>query len=117
MKAAAKSTAPPDAGRAWVPKSVSFGAVTVQVEAPPEDVIQANIEAGQAALRRGKAALMKTGVKLTREKGIPFYFGCDDRPGWMVRDLDGKKTVGRFVNGRFISEKPIASGKKRAATT
>lgn len=116
MKAAAKSATQPNTG-AWVPKSVSFGAVTVQVEAPPEDVIQANIEAGQAALRRGKAALMKSGVKLTQEKGIPFYFGCEDRPGWMVRELDGKKTIGRFVRGRFISEKPTASGKKRAATT
>jgi hypothetical protein len=117
MKAAAKPPVARDAGGAWVPKSVSFGAVTVQVEAPPENVLQANIEAGQAALRRGKAALMKTGVKLTRGKGIPLYFGCDDRPGWMVRDLDGKKTVGRFVGGRFISEKPAISSKKRIPTT
>jgi hypothetical protein len=64
-------------------------------------------------LKRGKEALIKPGVKLTRQKGIPLYFGCEDRPGWMVRELDGKKTIGRFANGRFLTEKPAAQAKKR----
>lgn len=92
--------------------SVSFGAVTVNVAKPSESIRQANIEAGQAALQRGKDAIIKVGVKIPRKRGIPLYFGSEDRPGWMVRELNGKKTVGRFVSGRFRAEKaddgPIA---------
>lgn len=120
MKAAVKKSSAPKGGGEWVPVSVSFGSVTVRVDQPPESVRRANVEAGQAALRRGKAALLKPGVKLTREKGIPLYFGCDDRPGWMVRELDGKKTVGRFSSGRFVVEnqstsknQPTTTSKKR----
>jgi hypothetical protein len=106
-----KSNHPPSDGE-WEPVSVSFGAVTVQMARPPESVRRANIEAGQAALQRGKSALVKPGVKLTRQKGIPLYFGCEDRPGWMVRELDGKKTVGRFMSGRFVAEKRATPTKK-----
>lgn len=97
---------------------VSFGAVTVDVTPPSEEVRQANIKAGQAALKRGKAALMKAGVKLQREKGTPLYFGCGDRPGWMIRELNGEKTVGRFLNGRFVPERKASAreqAKARAA--
>lgn len=86
--------------------SVSFGAVTVSVEKPSESIRQANIEAGQAALQRGKKAITKIGVKIPRRKGTPLYFGSEDRPGWMVRELDGKRTMGRFISGRFRAEKP-----------
>lgn len=113
MKSTIKKSNVPTSGGEWVPVSVSFGSVTVQVAQPPDHVRRANIEAGQAALRRGKSALVKPGVKLTRQKGIPLYFGCEDRPGWMVRELDGKKTVGRFMSGRFVAEKPATTTKKR----
>lgn len=95
--------------------SVSFGAVTIRTSQPSESARRANIEAGQAALRRGKTALVKAGVKLPRQKGVPLYFGCEDRPGWMVRELNGKRTVGRFVSGRFVAEKHATANKRRAA--
>lgn len=96
--------------------SVSFGAVTVKMTRPSESIRQANIEAGQAALRRGKSAITKIGVKIARKKGTPLYFGSEDRPGWMVRELDGKKTMGSFVSGRFRPDKVEASSivKKRS---
>ena len=96
--------------------SVSFGAVTVKVVKPSESIRRANIEAGQAALQRGKSAITKIGVKIPRKKGTPLYFGSEDRPGWMVRELDGKRTMGRFVSGRFRAEKTEDSpaAKKRS---
>ena len=94
---------------------VSFGDVTVRMVKPTESSIRANIKAGQAALQRGKTAIIKVGVKIPRVKGIPLYFGSEDRVGWMVRELDGQKTMGRFVSGRFRPEKPDSSlsSKKR----
>lgn len=85
--------------------SVSFGSVTVEATPPPEHVRRANIVAGQAALRRAKAALVKPGIKLPREKGVPLYFGCEDQPGLMIQELDGKRTLGKFVRGRFRAVK------------
>lgn len=115
MKLAKKSNTPPSGE--WVRTSVSFGSVTVEVSKPPESVRQANVKAGQAALQRGKTALVKPGVKIAREKGVPLYFGCEDRPGYMVRELDGKTTVGRFAGGRFMAEKTsLVSNSKKGAT-
>lgn len=113
MKSGIKKSKVPPAGGTRIPVSMSFGSVTVHVTQPPESVRRTNIEAGQAALKRGKDALLKPGVKLIRQKGIPLYFGCEDRPGWMVRELDGKKTIGRFANGRFLPEKAVTPAKKR----
>jgi len=81
--------------------SVTFGSVTVEVTPPTEAVKTANIKEGQAALMRARHALLKPGVKLPREKGVPLYFGCEDRPGLMIQELDGRRTVGKFVDGQF----------------
>ena len=104
MKADDKHTSPPGVARESGLVSVRFGSVTVQVTQAPESIRKANIIAGQEALQRGKQALVTPGVKLTRQKRVPLYFGCEDRPGWMIRELDGKQTIGRFVGGRFRPE-------------
>lgn len=85
--------------------SVTLGSVTLEVQRPKDFERQANILAGQVALGRLREALATPGVKLVRRKGIPLYFGCPDRPGWMIRELNGKKTMGRFVGDRFVPEK------------
>lgn len=85
--------------------SVTLGSVTVAVRQPTDSERQANILAGQVALSGLREALANPGVKLVRRKGVPLYFGCPDRPGWMIRELDGKKTMGRFVGDRFVPEK------------
>jgi len=41
--------------------------------------------------------------------------GCGDRPGWMIRELNGEKTVGRFLNGRFVPERKASSGQQAKA--
>lgn len=81
--------------------SVAFGSVKIETPSPPEHVRRTNIEAGQAALRRAKSALIRAGIKLPREKGVPLYFGCEDQPGLMIQELDGKRTLGKFVGGCF----------------
>ena len=85
----------------------TFGAVTVRVDPPTESEIRQNIQAGQAALRRMKNALIKPGVILERKKGVPLYFGSADHPDLLIREKDGVKTLGRFVNGRFRPSKAV----------
>lgn len=107
----------PLAGEEQATISVTFGSVTVEGTVPPEHVRRANIEAGQAALRLAKRALIKPGINLPREKGVPLYFGCEDQPGLMLQELDGKKTLGRFVRGRFYAIKEadrlVPKGRRR----
>lgn len=91
----------PSTGEEGPTVSVSFGSVTIEVPPPPEHVRRANIEAGQAALRRAQSTLIKAGIKLPREKGVPLYFGCENQPGLMIQELDGKRTLGTFVRGCF----------------
>ena len=104
MKATAKKSVSLHSDEKMAPVTVSFGSVTVQVMPPTESERQANIAAGQAALRRGLHTLLKPGIKLARKRGVPYYFGIDDRPGWMIQELDGKNSVGRFVDGEFVAE-------------
>lgn len=61
-----------------------------------------NVKASQMALKRAKAALIKPGIKLQREKDVPLYFGCENHPGLMIEELNGKKRIGRFKRGRFV---------------
>lgn len=81
--------------------SVTFGAVTVKVKPPAESVVRRNIEAGQAALRHAKDALITPGIKISRQKGQPLYFGSSDRPDLIIREVDGVRTFGKFTSGRF----------------
>lgn len=81
--------------------SVTFGAVTVKVTRPSESMVLRNIEAGQAALRQAKTALVKSGVKISRPKGQPLYFGSSERPDLIIREVNGVRTFGKFSSGKF----------------
>lgn len=81
--------------------SVTFGAVTVKIKPPADSVVRRNIEAGQAALRHAKNALITPGVKISRPKGKPLYFGSPDQPDLIIREVDGVRTFGKFTSGRF----------------
>lgn len=81
--------------------SVTFGAVTVKVTRPTENTILRNIEAGQSALRQVKTALVKSGVKISRHKGQPLYFGSSERPDLIIREVNGVRTYGKFTSGKF----------------
>lgn len=107
----------PSAGEKQATVSVSFGSVTVEATPPPEHIRRANIEAGQAALKRAIAVLLKAGIKLPREKGVPLYFGCEDKPGLMIQELDGKRTLGKFVRGHFRAVKETESLARKVRRT
>ena len=81
--------------------SVTFGAVTVKVKPPADSVVRRNIEAGQAALRHAKDALITPGIKISRQKGQPLYFGSPDQPDLIIREVDGVKTFGKFTSAGF----------------
>lgn len=85
----------------WSPISITFGSVTVHTKQAPESIRRANIKAGQDALRRAKKAIILPGVELPRKTGLPLYYGCDAHPGLIVQELDGRKSLGTFSNGRF----------------
>ena len=91
----------------------TFGAVTVRVDPPTESEIRQNIQAGQAALRRMKGALIKPGVILERKEGVPLYFGSIDNPDLLIREKDGVQTLGRFVSGRFRPSKSVTAQFRR----
>ncbi len=40
-------------------------------------------------------------------KMVGLYFGCEAHPGFMIRELGGKKTVGKFIGGHFCVVKKI----------
>ena len=97
--------------------TMSFGSVTVKVIRPSAAVLQRNIEDGQAALMRAKTVLTRPGVKITRAKGKPLYFGSAERPDVIIRELDGVRTSGKFVGGRFrpMAEKTPVKAEVKAA--
>lgn len=81
--------------------TVTVGDVTIRTVAPLPEEVQRNIKAGQAALRRAGKALITPGVVIVRKKGVPLYYGSKEDPHLIVRELNGEKTVGKFVGGRF----------------
>lgn len=93
---------------------VTFGAVTVRVHAPDMELVKRNIKEGQEALMRAQAALVKPGVKLLRSKGKPIFFATPDHLDIVVREVDGVRTLGKFVGGRFRVIKESNSAVKRA---
>ena len=100
---------------------IKFGAVTVMIAPPSAAEIESNIREGQSALLRAKQAFIKTGVKISRPKGKPLYFGSPENPEWIIREVDGVRTVGKYVGGRFrvLPESQVAAAahKSKAAGT
>lgn len=63
--------------------------------------VRRNIRAGQLGLARAKDLIIKPGVTLEVVKGVPLYHADPDQPDLLVREIDGKRDRGKFVNGRF----------------
>ncbi len=82
--------------------TITVGAVTVEVTLPSGQQIQENIIAGQAALKRAKRALVTPGVKLLTKKGVPRFYASPQNPGLIVRELNGRRRVGKFESGKFV---------------
>lgn len=90
---------------------VTFGSVTVRVSQPDAESIRQNIKEGQDALTRVHSVLVKPGVRLSAPKGTPIFFAIPDRLDVIIREIDGVRTTGRFIDGRFrkINEKENAA--------
>ena len=81
---------------------VKFGSVKVEVPTPKKSKVKRNVKNGQIAMARAMSKIVKPGVKIKAAKGVPLFHTESKHPGEIVRELDGKRTIGRFVNGRFI---------------
>jgi len=81
--------------------SIAFGSVKVDAPKPAKSKVTRNVKNGQIALARAMNKIVKPGVRLNVEKGVPLYHADPKHPGQVVRELDGKRVIGRFVDGRF----------------
>lgn len=96
-----KKIKPTTAKTARMTASVKFGSVTVKATAPSNAVVKRNIAAGQLALARAKTKILNPGVTISSEKGVPLFHADPNRPGLLIRILDGKEQSGKFVDGKF----------------
>lgn len=83
---------------------VRFGRVIVKAVTPSAERARLNIAEGHLALGRAKTVLLNPGVFVHVSSDTPLFHADPATPGVLVRTLNGSKTRGRFVGGRF---KPI----------
>ena len=60
-----------------------------------------NIKKGQIALARAMEKIVKPGVKLDVDRGVPLFHADSEHPGKIVRELDGRRAIGKFIDGKF----------------
>jgi len=80
---------------------VEFGSVTVSVSTPKKSKVRRNVIDGQIALARAISKIVKPGIKINAAKGVPLFHAESEHPGLIVRELNGKRALGSFVNGKF----------------
>ena len=81
--------------------SAMYGAVTIRVEEPNNSQLKRNIRTGQIALSRAKDAFINKGVKLKTKQGVAIYQADPSDSRILIRNIDGKKEKGIFVNSSF----------------
>lgn len=96
------------AGTSGTNFSVKFGAVSVRVNEPTQEVIQSGVRASAKAVDRLSKRLVQPGVQIKRAKGVPTYTANPRNPAEVVRKLNGRTEVGTFVNGKFKASKASA---------
>ena len=85
--------------------AVTFGSVTVLTTRPSASQVQKNIVEGQQALQRARKAIVTPGIKLEHKKDVPLYFGCEDDSRSMIREMNGIRERGRWVDDHFEAER------------
>lgn len=93
---------------------VTIGSVTIRVTEPSQRVAKRNIEDGQRAMQSIRSAFAKRGAVITKKQGKPLYFGSTDYPDLIVREVDGKRTLGKFSGDRFLPVKAKAADRSEA---
>ncbi|MEA9573677.1 hypothetical protein [Xanthomonas campestris] len=100
----ASRSAPTSAGTAAENPNVlkvRFGKVTVEVQRTGQDAVRRNIQKGHEVMLGVEHALLRPGIDLKVERGVPLYHADPTRPELIVRHLNGETKTGRFINGQF----------------
>lgn len=84
---------------------VRFGSVTVEAPPPTKAEVRRNVLSGQSALERATSRMLKPGVVLAQNHGVPVYHADPLVPGRLVRELNGTSQSGTFLNGKFRPSK------------
>lgn len=95
----------------------SLGRAVESVLRAPELAVLQRVEPLSKALARpGTAEGARRLGEHLNTRPYPHYEPASDAPGLLVRiDEDGTRTIGRFVNRRFVAHKKRKKGKRRAA--
>ncbi len=89
-------------------ETFTFGNITIRAPRISEEERLARVQESCEAMARGAKGLLKRGVRIKRQKGVPLYYAAPNEPDVLIQELNGKKTRGHFVGTRFIPEKPKA---------
>lgn len=81
--------------------TVKFGPVTLTGDRVSVKEAQEKVTQGQKALAKGAYALTKPGIRLSPAKDVPLFYADPKDPKRIVRVLNGKSEVGRFVGSIF----------------
>ena len=81
--------------------TVNFGGVSVNATSPKVGELRRNITIGQAALARVAPKLAKPGVAFKTVGSIPLFRADPQDPSRLIREVNGKLSTGKFVNGKF----------------
>lgn len=81
--------------------TVAFGSVVIEAYGQETAEIKRNVEAGQLSLARAKGKILRPGVKIQVPKNVPIFHADPSHPGKIVRELNGKRQSGMFIEGKF----------------
>lgn len=79
-----------------------LGDVTVSGTRPNPELVKAHVARSTAALSMISMSLSRPGVYLPAKKGVPRYSADENNPEIILRQLDGKMSVGRLIDGKFV---------------
>jgi hypothetical protein len=85
--------------------TTKLGNVTVTGTKPSLELVKSNVARSTQALERVGKKLMKPGVYLPEKKGVPRYSADENNPRVIIQRLDGRTTIGRLQDGRFVETK------------
>jgi len=86
---------------AGLSREAPYGRLVVRAAALTKAAEKKNIAEGRSALKRAKAALVRPGVQVKIKDGVPMYHADPNKPGFLVRTLNGETARGRLVGGKF----------------
>jgi hypothetical protein len=81
--------------------TVRFGSVVVNAASPKQVELRRNVNTGQAALARAASKIVKAGVSLPAGGSVPLFRADPQDPARLIRELNGKTSMGFFVGGKF----------------